>query len=375
MTITRVADRYRLDREVGRGACGAVWAANDEVLRRPVAIKRVGPPPGAEDTETVRAEREAQLAAQVNHPNVISVFDLIQDDDDHYWLVMEYVDGCPLSTIIREQGPVAPDELAGLLAPVADALAAAHQLGIVHRDVRPSNILVRTDGEAKLSDFGIARAAHDATLTQTGAVTGSPAYIAPEVATGGSATPASDVWSFGATLFHALSGRPPYHREGEDNAVLTVLFRIAHDDPPRLPTAGWLAPIVGMTMTRDPEARPTMAEVCDFLSEREPAPPESTLVIPAVAAPGTGSSTDLATVAFTPEPPKPSTPPAPEPPSPQPPAPPEGPPPPIPSRESGGRGRQAPGRRTVVIAAAAVAALVLLGLGLLLRNGAGGDPA
>ena len=382
MTITRVADRYTLDREVGRGACGAVWAANDEVLRRPVAIKRVGPPPGSEDTETVRAEREAQLAAQVNHPNVISVFDLIQDDDDHYWLVMEYVEGCPLSTIIREQGPVPADELARLLAPVADALAVAHQLGIIHRDVKPSNILVRTDGEAKLSDFGIARAIQDATLTQTGAVTGSPAYIAPEVATGGCATPASDVWSFGATLFHALSGEPPYHSDDEDNTVLAVLFRIAHDDPPRLPSAGWLAPLIEMTMTRDPEARPTMAEVRDFLSERAPATPsentpttpDQTLVIPAVTTPTTGGTTDLATAAFTPEPPKPSTPPPPEPSSPQPPSPPDGPPPPIPSRAAGGRGSRATERRTVLIAAAAVAVLVLLGLALLMNTGGGNDP-
>ncbi|WP_435771145.1 protein kinase domain-containing protein [Nocardioides sp. SYSU DS0651] len=299
MAAARVADRYTLDHEVGRGACGAVWAATDEILDRTVAIKRVGPVPGGDQTETIRAEREARLAAQVSHPHVISVFDLVHDED-HHWLVMEYVDGSPLSALIKERGPLPPDDLAAMIAPVADALAFAHDVGIVHRDVKPSNILVRRDGEAKLTDFGIARTMQDATLTQTGAVTGSPAYLAPEVATGGSATPASDVWSFGATLYHALAGRPPYHREDEDNAVLAVLYRIVHEEPPRLPSAGWLAPLLEMTLTHDPAGRPSMAEVRDFLYARTPDVSRPTLFLPSAESPAPeelAGSPGLATVA------------------------------------------------------------------------------
>ncbi|HWI43996.1 MAG TPA: serine/threonine-protein kinase [Nocardioides sp.] len=300
MTITRVADRYVLDREVGRGACGAVWAASDEVLGRPVAMKRLGPPPGSVDTESARAEREARLAAQVAHPHVISVYDLVQEDD-HHWLVMEYVDGCPFSTVIASRGPLPPDEVAHLMAPVADALAFAHDLGIVHRDVKPSNILVRRDGEAKLTDFGIARALQDPTVTQTGVVTGSPAYLAPEVASGQAATPASDVWSFGATLFHALAGEPPYHRADADNAVLAVLYRIATEEPPRLPSAGRLGRLLELTMAVDPANRLTMAEVHTFLQEEQgvASAPDRTMVLPTVA-PGPAAA-ELATMAWSPQ--------------------------------------------------------------------------
>ncbi|MCX6399503.1 MAG: serine/threonine-protein kinase [Propionibacteriales bacterium] len=220
MSGTRVDGRYALDREVGRGAGGAVWLARDEVLGRQVAIKRVALLPGHTEDPT-RAAREARLAARVNHPHVVSVFDLVESEDA-LWLVMEYVEGRSLSAIARDTGPMAPDAAARLLAPVADALHAAHQHGIVHRDVKPSNILVSDLGGAKLSDFGIARGDQDATLTQAGLVTGSPAYLAPEVATGATATPASDVWAFGATLVHVLTGRPPYHLEDAENGPLAV---------------------------------------------------------------------------------------------------------------------------------------------------------
>ncbi|MDQ6527074.1 serine/threonine-protein kinase [Nocardioides sp. LHD-245] len=276
-TNQRVAGRYALRHEIGRGAGGAVWAAHDEVLGRPVALKRlVATSPLGDDA--VRAEREARLAAQLRHPSVVSVYDLVTETDGT-WLVMEYVEGQALSAVVRE-APLSADDAARVLAPVADALAQAHALGIVHRDVKPSNILAGPEG-AKLTDFGIARGSEDATLTRTGLVTGSPAYLAPEVAVGGQATPASDVWSLGATLVHLLTGRPPYHRDDLDNGPLAVVYRIAHEDPPVVADAGWLAPLLARTMAKDPHARPTMAEVRDALS-RTVAAAEQTMALPAL---------------------------------------------------------------------------------------------
>ncbi|GAA1543191.1 serine/threonine-protein kinase [Nocardioides humi] len=262
MTSQRVAGRYTLEREIGRGANGAVWSAYDEVLGRRVALKRLGSASGL-GSDAVRAEREARLAAQLGHPSVVAVYDLVTTDGGA-WLVMEYVDGRALSTVVRD-APLSPDDAAALLAPVADALAQAHALGIVHRDVKPSNILAGPEG-AKLTDFGIARGSDDATLTRTGLVTGSPAYLAPEVATGGHATPASDVWSLGATLVHLLTGRPPYHRDDRDNGPLAVVYRIAHEDPPVVPDAEWLGPLLARAMAKDPQSRPAMAEVRDHLA-------------------------------------------------------------------------------------------------------------
>jgi len=289
MSSIRVADRYTLDREIGRGGSGAVWLARDEVLGRNVALKRIGLPPGASASELARAEREARLAARVNHPNVISVFDFVHEGDAH-WLVTEYIDGTTFAEMIRKRRGLRPDEAAPVLLQAADALAAAHRLKIVHRDVKPSNILIARDGTVKLSDFGIARAAADASLTQTGLVTGSPAYLAPEVATGGSATPASDVWSFGTTIYHALAGRPPYDVSG--GAVLATLFRIASEEPPRLSDAGWLGPLLESTMQRDPGRRPSMKDVVAFLRAGPTAAPVAlTQVLPAVGRPPRGTTT------------------------------------------------------------------------------------
>ena len=256
-----IAGRYSLDRELGRGGMGAVWLGRDEVLGREVAVKRLGLAPGTESPDLARAEREARLAARLSHPHVVAVYDLVDEEEQQY-LVMEYVEGTNLSGLLRARGPLLPDAAAALLGQAADALAAAHEAGIVHRDVKPSNMLVTEDGQLKLSDFGIARAEADPSLTQTGLVTGSPAYLAPEVASGGSAHDSSDVWSLGASLFHALTGHPPY--EVTDN-VLGALYRIVNEEPPRVPDPGWLGPVLEATMNRDPEARWSMARVRDFL--------------------------------------------------------------------------------------------------------------
>ena len=267
-----IAGRYTLEREVGRGGMGVVWLARDEVLGRHVAMKRVGMFPGGNDPNLERAAREARLAATLNHPHVVAVFDLVTDGDEQ-WLVMEYVDCVTLGGLVKRDGPLDPDLAAHLVGQAAEALAAAHAAGIVHRDVKPANILVTAANQVKLTDFGIARAVADASLTQTGLVTGSPAYLAPEVAAGSKATNASDTWSLGATLFHALAGHPPY--EVTENPLGT-LYKIIHEDPPRLPGAGWLAPVLESTMATDPEDRWSMERVRDVLAMGPTATPQTT---------------------------------------------------------------------------------------------------
>jgi serine/threonine protein kinase len=245
---------------------GAVWLAHDEVLDREVALKRIGMLPGADSTDLARAEREARLAAQLSHPHVVAVFNLVADaETDSRWLVMEYVEGSTLAQLVRERGAFTPDEAAPLIRQVADALVAAHAAGIVHRDVKPSNILVDRGWQAKLTDFGIARVAADPALTQTGFLTGSPAYLAPEVASGGRGGEAVDVWSLGATLFHVLAGRPPYDIGDQ---VLGGLYKIVNEAPPRLADAGWLTPLLEGTMEKDPSRRWSMMQVRDFLDGR-----------------------------------------------------------------------------------------------------------
>lgn len=290
-----VADRYELQREVGRGGMGAVWLAVDRILRRQVALKRVGLVPGREEVDGSRVEREARVAAMVNHPNVVGVLDLVEHDGEH-WLVMEYVESETLAQRIRRDGPLEPDELAPILRQATAALATAHDAGVIHRDVKPSNILLALDGIVKLGDFGIARAANEQTLTMTGVVTGSPGYMAPEVANGHTATSAADVWSLGTTAFHALNGKAPYHSTSEE--LLTTLYRVVHEEPPRTDRAGWLEPLLRATMHRDPESRWTAREVLAFLeqgpaalpalpaplTDREPEP-EVTTVMPAAPAP------------------------------------------------------------------------------------------
>jgi eukaryotic-like serine/threonine-protein kinase len=373
-----IAGRYSLRNEIGRGGMGVVWRAEDELLGRDVAMKRIGMMPGgaspAPQPDRVRAAREARLAATLSHPNVVSVFDLAHEGDEQ-WLVMEYVDGATLAQLVREQGPLDPDGAARLLCQAADALAAAHRAGIVHRDVKPSNILVTPAGQVKLTDFGIARGATDATLTATGMMTGSPAYLAPEVASGTTATSASDVWSLGATLYHALTGEPPYEVAGN---VVGALYRIVHEEPPRPPRAGWLAPLLEATMTKEPGDRWTMAEVADFLSGgggpcgpvTGGSQPEDTAVLPPVStAPPQDPTAVTAPVpsprASAPPPRRPEPAPEPAPASTREPAPASA------SASAGDRpaGRRGRGRATLallaLIGAAAVVAAVYLGWNVL----------
>jgi serine/threonine protein kinase len=244
---------------------GTVWLCTDEILGRQVAVKQVGTLPGESTLDLARAIREARSSAALNHPNVVSVFDVVEEGD-HIWLVMEYIPGRSLSEILQHEGSISPERAAHIGAQVADGLAAAHARGTVHRDVKPGNILVRDDGVAKISDFGIARTVGDPQVTHTGLVTGTPGYFAPELARGGDPTPAADVWALGASLFAAVEGHTlyPLHLN-----PIALLGEIASTRPPHPERAGFLAePIVRM-LDVDPRSRWTMADVAHVLRRLE----------------------------------------------------------------------------------------------------------
>ncbi len=258
-----IADRYRVVRSVGRGGMGTVWLCEDRVLSRHVAVKRIGGLPGDDTGQAARAMREARVTAALNHENAVSVFDVV-DDNGATWLVMEYVASRTLAELIKTEGPLAVRRVATIGRQVADALATAHGLAIVHRDVKPGNILVADGDRAKISDFGIARGHTDLTLTQTGMMTGTPAYFAPELARGDHPSFASDVWALGATLFSAVEGRPPFPT-GE--TPLATLGLIAREPAPRAERAGPLTDVIAAMLTRDPTQRWSMERVRAALEE------------------------------------------------------------------------------------------------------------
>jgi hypothetical protein len=260
MRPENIGGRYRVVRAIGRGGMGTVWLCRDEKLAREVAVKQVGLMPGHSDTDTARAMREARSTAALSHRNVVTVFDVIEEDG-HIWLVMEHVPSRTLARLIRDEGPLSPSRAAWIGAQVADGLVAAHRVGITHRDVKPGNIFVG-DGLAKVGDFGISRTEGDATLTGSDLVTGTPTYFSPELATGGDPSAASDVWALGVTLYYAVEGRPPYeHRENP----VAVLNDIAQQAPPRPRRAGTLEPVLTRMLDRDPATRWSMEDAAHAL--------------------------------------------------------------------------------------------------------------
>ena len=257
-----IAGRYRVEREVGRGGMGSVWLCRDERLGRAVAVKQVGGLPGESSMHLARALREARHSAALSHPNVVAIFDALEEGD-HVWLVMEYVPSRTLDQLVREDGALEPRVAASIGADVADGLAAAHALGTVHRDVKPSNILVREpDGHALIADFGIARTVGQEQLTRSGVVTGTPAYFAPELARGEEPSAASDVWALGISLYVAVEGGPPY--EEQANAI-ALLNTIASQPPPGPTHAGPLTDVMRRMLDPDPATRATMAEAAEEL--------------------------------------------------------------------------------------------------------------
>jgi eukaryotic-like serine/threonine-protein kinase len=252
-----IGDRYECVRLIGRGGMGEVWQARDTLLHRDVALKRLTyTDESGNEGSAARTMREARLAARLNHPNAVSIYDVVMDDGMPC-LVMELIDGHSLKEMILSQGRLDPMTAARIGREVARALAAAHRRGIVHRDVKPANVLIDQDGTAKLTDFGIARDDGDSGLTTTGTFIGTPSFLSPEIASGEPSTTAGDIWALGATLFAAVEGRPPF---GTGNA-LVVLSRIALNPPPPPQHAGPLTPIVMGMMRRNADERPHAARV------------------------------------------------------------------------------------------------------------------
>ncbi|HWN27719.1 MAG TPA: protein kinase [Actinomycetospora sp.] len=255
-----VAGRYRLEERIGAGAMGVVWRGTDERLGRVVAVKQVFLHAGLDDREAEevrqRTLREGRIAARLQHPHAISVFDASIEGDEP-WLVMEYLPSRSLAAVLGEQGTLEPRTVARIGRQVADALDAAHQAGIVHRDVKPGNVLLGADGTVKITDFGISRATGDLTLTRTGMLAGTPAYLAPEVARGEDSTSASDVFSLGATLYAAVEGMPPF---GADDNALALLHAVAAGKVVPPTQAGPLTALLMRLLRDDPAERPTAVQ-------------------------------------------------------------------------------------------------------------------
>jgi serine/threonine protein kinase len=261
-----IAGRYRLVYRIATGGMGIVWQAWDELLHRPVALKQLRPQPGLSDAEaeliSQRAMREARITARLHHQHAVPVYDIVEYQGKPC-LVMQYLPSTSLQRVVNEGGPLPPTEAARIGGQIAAALAAAHAAGIVHRDVKPGNILITEDGTAKITDFGISHALGDATLTSTGMVTGTPAYLAPEVARGEESSFASDVFSLGATLYAAIEGVPPF---GSEQNPMAVLHRVASGqvNPPL--HSGPLTPLLQRMLAADPASRPPMIDVAHTLT-------------------------------------------------------------------------------------------------------------
>jgi serine/threonine protein kinase len=249
-----LAGRYRLQAVIGRGGMGAVWRARDELLNRNVAIKEIVWPdmldPAERETARRRAVREAQMAARLSHPNVVGVYDILEEDG-RPCIVMELVPFRSLRDVLAEDGPMSPPEAARVGLSVLAALSAVHEAGVVHRDVKPANILLGPEDRVVLADFGIAKAADSPALTASGVLLGSPSYLAPERARGGRADTASDLWALGASLYAAVEGRPPFERD----SVIASLTAVVADEPEPAPHAGPLWPVIEGLLVKDPASR------------------------------------------------------------------------------------------------------------------------
>lgn len=266
-----LANRYRLDEVIGAGGMGRVWRGTDTLLDRPVAVKELTTPPNlpAHEVEVLRTRmlREARSAAQLSHPSIITVFD-VAEEDGRPWIVMELVVGPSLGDLIRSDGALPAKRVADIGEQMAAGLAEAHARGIVHRDIKPGNVLIAGNDRAVLTDFGIAHLDGSTHLTSTGLLIGSPSYLAPEIAHGHSATPASDMWALGITLYQAAEGTLPFDRP----TPMATLTAIVTQDLPEAVNAGPLRPVMEALCEKRPEDRPSISEVRTWLREIRDAP-------------------------------------------------------------------------------------------------------
>ena len=261
-------DRYRLLELVGSGGMAAVYRGEDILLERQVAVKVLREGFAGDPAFLARFQREARAAAQLDHPNVVRVYDVGQDGDRHY-IVMEYVDGQDLKTMIRRSGRLTVEEALSICVQVSAAVGHAHEGGVVHCDIKPQNVLVTLDGRAKVTDFGIARALSESALTESETVWGSPLYFSPEQAAGDPTSPASDVYSIGVVMYEMLAGQPPFSAE---KPMALALMHMRQQPPPLVAQNPQLPPtleaIVQKMMAKDPAARyRTAGQVASVLAE------------------------------------------------------------------------------------------------------------
>ncbi|GAA4620307.1 hypothetical protein GCM10023196_003780 [Actinoallomurus vinaceus] len=260
--------RYRLLSQIGRGGMGTVWHAHDELLDREVAAKAMILPsdftPAEYDEVNQRTLKEARLAGRLSHPAIVKIYDVVEEEG-RPWIVMELIHAPSLRDLIDENGPLEPLLVAKIGLQVANGLLVAHEAGILHRDVKPGNVLVDESRSVRavLTDFGIARAHSDATTLNSDVLTGSAAYMAPERVGGQLAAAASDLWSLGATLYEAAEGRPAFNKPEAVASLVAVL----NDDPAPIEKAGPLQPVIDGLLCKNPDERLTAAEVVAMLEQ------------------------------------------------------------------------------------------------------------
>ncbi|MGV9903628.1 serine/threonine-protein kinase [Streptomyces sp. NPDC003388] len=261
-----IAGRYRLADSIGSGGMGRVWRAHDEVLHRQVAVKELTAALYVSESDRAvllaRTRAEARAAARINHSAVVTVHDVLEHDG-RPWIVMELVEGHSLADAVKERGRIEPPEAARIGLWVLRALRAAHSAGVLHRDVKPGNVLLGRDGRVLLTDFGIAQIEGDSTITRTGEVVGSVDYLAPERVRGHDPGPSSDLWALGATLYTAVEGRSPFRR----TSPLSTMQAVVEEDAEEPRNAGPLGPVIAALLHKEPALRPGAADAERMLAE------------------------------------------------------------------------------------------------------------
>jgi serine/threonine protein kinase len=261
-----VGGRYARREQLGRGGFGIVWRAHDTLLQRDVAVKEVRFPAVLDEQEQNRLRekvlREARAAARLSHPALVTVFDVVEEDGRPF-IVMELVDAPTLAQLVASEGPLSDQRAAAIGVEVLDALTVAHQERIIHRDVKPANVMVGANDRVELGDFGIASIIDDPKVTSSGSLAGSPSYMAPEQAQNDGSSAATDLWGLGATLYFAVEGAPPFEKEGP----IPTLASVVNDEPREMQRATTLAPLLRDLLQKDPAQRPSVEETRRRLAE------------------------------------------------------------------------------------------------------------